>query len=60
MTEHDRLTLAPVLVENLDAIFRFDGIHMDGSLLLEESECLLDEGGMVLEDAAVPGVGENA
>jgi hypothetical protein len=29
-------------------------------LLLEESACLLNEGGMVLEDAAVPGVGENA
>jgi hypothetical protein len=27
---------------------------------LEESECLLNEGGMVLEDAAVPGVRENA
>lgn len=29
-------------------------------LLLEENERLLNEGGMVLEDAAVPGVGENA
>jgi hypothetical protein len=29
-------------------------------LLLEENECLLNEGGMVLEDAAVPGVRENA
>ena len=29
-------------------------------LLLEERERLLNEGGMVLEDAAVPGVGENA
>src|SRR5216684_7599095 len=29
-------------------------------LLLEESECLLNEGGMVLEDATVPGVRENA
>ena len=29
-------------------------------LLLEESECLLNEGGMVLEDAAMPGVRENA
>ena len=29
-------------------------------LVLEESECLLNEGGMVLEDAAMPGVRENA
>ena len=29
-------------------------------LLLEENESLLNEGGMVLEDAAVPGVRENA
>jgi hypothetical protein len=29
-------------------------------LLVEESECLLNEGGMVLEDAAMPGVRENA
>ena len=29
-------------------------------LLLEEGERLLNEGGMVLEDAAVPGVGEHA
>ena len=29
-------------------------------LLLEETECLLNEDGMVLEDAAVPGVRENA
>jgi hypothetical protein len=29
-------------------------------LLLEESECLLNKGGMVLEDAAVSGVRENA
>lgn len=29
-------------------------------LRLEENECLLNEGGMVLENAAVPGVGENA
>jgi hypothetical protein len=28
--------------------------------MLEESECLLNESGMVLEDAAVPGVRENA
>ena len=28
--------------------------------MLEESERLLNEGGMVLEDAAVPGVRENA
>jgi len=28
--------------------------------LLEESACLLNKGGMMLEDAAVPGVGENA
>jgi hypothetical protein len=27
---------------------------------LEESDCLLNEGGMVLEDAAMPGVRENA
>jgi hypothetical protein len=32
MAEHDRLTLAPVFVENLNAIFRFDGIDMDDSL----------------------------
>jgi hypothetical protein len=29
-------------------------------LLLEESQRLLDEDGMVLKDATVPGVGENA
>jgi hypothetical protein len=29
-------------------------------LTVEESESLLNEGGMVLEDAAVPGVRENA
>ncbi len=35
--------------------------HEAGShLRLEENECLLNEGGMVLENAAVPGVGENA
>ena len=32
----------------------------EGCLLLQEGECLLNEGGVVLEDAAVPGVGENA
>jgi hypothetical protein len=31
-----------------------------GRLLLQEGECLLNEGGVVLEDAAVPGVGEDA
>src|SRR4051794_12630923 len=34
MAEHDRLTLAPILVENLDAVFRFDGIHLDDFVLL--------------------------
>jgi hypothetical protein len=34
MTEHDSLTLAPVLVENLNAVFRFDGIHVDDFVLL--------------------------
>src|SRR6202035_5842059 len=29
-------------------------------LLLEESECRLNEGGVILEDAAVPGVRANA
>ena len=32
----------------------------EGCLLLQEGECLLNEGGVVLEDAAVPGVGEDA
>ncbi len=31
----------------------------EGSLLLQEGECLLNEGGVVLEDAAVPGVRED-
>jgi len=32
----------------------------EGCLLLQEGERLLNEGGMVLEDAAVPGVREDA
>jgi hypothetical protein len=32
----------------------------EGRLLLQEGECLLNEGGVVLEDAAVPGVREDA
>jgi len=32
----------------------------EGCLLLQEGERLLDEGGMVLEDTAVPGVREDA
>jgi hypothetical protein len=32
----------------------------EGCLLLQEGECLLNEGGVVLEDAAVPGVREDA
>jgi hypothetical protein len=34
MAEYDGLTLAPVLVENLNAVFRFDGIHVDDFVLL--------------------------
>ena len=34
--------------------------HDAGSLRLEEAECLLNEGGVVLEDAAVPGIRKNA
>src|SRR5207302_8854927 len=33
MAEHDRLTLAPVLVENLNAVFGFDGIHVNDFVL---------------------------
>src|SRR3954470_20770752 len=33
MAEDDGLTLAPVLVENLDAAFGFDGVHMDDFIL---------------------------
>ena len=32
----------------------------EGYLLLQEGECLLNEGGVGLEDAAVPGVREDA
>ncbi len=32
----------------------------EGRLLLQEGECLLNEGGVVLEDAAVPSIRENA
>jgi hypothetical protein len=28
MAEHDRLTLAPVLVENFNAVLRFDKTHV--------------------------------
>ena len=31
----------------------------EGCLLLQEGECLLNESGVVLEDAAVPGVRED-
>ena len=31
----------------------------EGCLLLQEGECLLNEGGVVLEDAAVPSVRED-
>jgi hypothetical protein len=32
----------------------------EACLLLQEGECLLNEGGVVLEDTAVPGVREDA
>jgi hypothetical protein len=34
VAEHDGLPLSPILVENLDAIFRFDDIHCQGSLVV--------------------------